>query len=229
MPSLATPLSAPDVGLTSQWRQRAVCTLAVLTGLLPCGASAQSIYRSEAASGHVTFSDTPPPSATKLQSLEVGTQTSESNGPALPFALRQVVDKYPVTFYAAKDCEPCNTGRNLLLHRGVPFAEKSINTNEDMDALQRLSGSISMPFLTIGSQHIKGYSNIDWAQYLSAAGYPEQSQLPKGFRNPAATPLVLVEKPAPPGKAASAPGEKPAPGSAPLNRVNPANPAGIQF
>jgi len=228
MPSIATQLSEPVFKPTRHWQCGVVGALALLTVLLACRASAQSIYRSVATGGQVTFSDKPLPAATKLQPIDAAPQSAPSIGPALPFALRHVVSKYPVTLYTAKDCAPCDSGRNLLQRRGVPFAEKTVITQADVAALQRLSGSGSIPFLTLGGQQIKGYSDVEWAQYLSAAGYPEQSQLPPGFRSMAAVPLVPVEKLAP-AKAASAADESPTPAPPPVNRISPENPAGIQF
>ena len=69
-------------------------------------------------------------------------------------------------------------------------------SNEDLDALKKLSGGTNLPFGTIGGQQLVGYSETEWVQYLDAAGYPKQSQLPSNYRRSAAAPLVAV-KPAP--------------------------------
>ena len=42
-----------------------------------------------------------------------------------------------------------------------------------------------------GGQQLKGYSDLEWKQYLDAAGYPKSSQLPSGYRNPPAAPLKV--------------------------------------
>ena len=114
----------------------------------------------------------------------------------------------------------------------MPFNEKTVTTNEDLDALQRLSGGLSLPVASIGGQQLKGYSEIEWSQYLDAAGYPKTSQLPGTYRNPAPSPMVAVQAVAPrPAQAAEpAPAPEPPPTVfAPAPGPTPSNPAGIRF
>jgi len=203
---------------------------AALLALAGLTAQAQAVYRIVGPDGKVTFSDKPPATAAKVTGLDTAASPASASNPALPYDLRQVVAKYPVTLYTSKECAPCDSGRNLLRTRGVPFSEKTITTADDSEALQRISGSTSLPFLTLGGQHIKGYSDAEWTQYLGAAGYPEKSKLPTNYRNPAATPLVAVQTPATATAAQpSTPTATPQPAQPTPPRVNPANPAGIQF
>src|SRR5450830_1687637 len=171
----------------------AICAALLLAAGL---AQAQTIYRVVGPDGKVTFSDKPPVAAANVSTTEAGGKAMGTSGPALPFELRQVGSKYPVTLYTSSNCAPCGSGRALLSSRGVPFAEKTVTTAEDSEALQRISGESSLPFLTIGSQQIKGFADSEWTQFLDAAGYPKSSLLPASYRNPAATPLVAVQKPA---------------------------------
>jgi glutaredoxin len=185
---------------------------------------AQQLYRIVGPDGRVTFSDQPPPpSANAKVTTGRGGSFSESAGNAtLPFELRNVVQRFPVTLYTGKDCAPCNSGRNLLQNRGVPFTERTVESTEDADSLKRLSGDTSLPFATIGGQQLKGFSDLEWSQFLDAAGYPKTSALPPSYRNPAPAPLVARAAPAPaPAPAAAAPAPAPAPA--------PSNPAGIRF
>lgn len=154
---------------------------------------AQQVYRIVGPDGKVTFSDRPPPSTSHAK-VSAGITVSGGGVPAssLPFALRQIASKYPVTLYTSENCGPCGSARSLLLSRGVPFTEKTVSTAEDVTALQSLSGENSLPFGTIGSQQLKGFSDIEWTQFLNAAGYPEKSVLPSIYRQPAATPLVAI-------------------------------------
>lgn len=207
-------------------RPRRWVTFATLLGLATI-AQAQTIYRAVGPDGKVTFSDQPPASTTSVTATGVGGKPLEINGPVLPAALRQVTGKYPVTLYTASNCAPCGTGRTLLSGRGVPFTEKTVTTNDDAQALQRISGETSLPFLTIGGQQIKGYSEAEWTQFLDAAGYPKTSVLPPNYRNSAATPLVVVQKPAAPAKAEETQRSPARPEAAPVN--NTSNPAGIKF
>ncbi len=224
-PSRPNWVSARPTAGRQRFLGAALAALLVLTANpLP----AQAVYRIVGADGKVTFSDKPPTAAAKATGLETSSPVSTGN-PALPFELRQAVAKYPVTLYTAKDCVPCDNGRKLLQTRGVPFSEKTITTADDSEALQRLSGGNALPFMTLGGQQMKGFSPTEWTQYLSAAGYPETSQLPATWRYPAATPLVAVQTAAPATPANSAPLASSTPPRPAPARVNPSNPAGIQF
>ena len=189
-------------------------------------AHAQTIYRIVGADGKVTFSDKPPVSVNqgKVAGTGVGAAGAAASS-SLPFELRQVASKYPVTLYTSPDCAPCSAGRSLLISRGVPYSERTVTTNEDAAALQRLTGENSLPVLTIGSQRVRGYSDVEWTSYLDAAGYPKASMMPSGYRNPPAAPLVTVQRPADPKP--EAPVAPPAEPAAPA--PGPSNPAGIAF
>ena len=205
---------------------RTIASLALLAAALCAGAQAQTVYRIVGADGKVTFSDKPPISAEqgKIATTGVGAAAAASNT-ALPFELRQAVSKFPVTLYTSSDCAPCGEGRSLLTNRGVPFNERTISTNEDIAALQRLSGQASLPFLTIGGQKINGFANEEWNQYLDAAGYSKSSKLPPGYSNPPASPLIAVQKPV------AKKDDKPEATAAPTPTTTPgaSNPAGIKF
>lgn len=194
-------------------------------------ASAQTVYRILGPDGRVTFSDQPPPNAAAQAASPSGTRgASPAAGPALPYALQQVANRFPVTLYTGSDCAPCDSARQLLLSRGVPFAERTVRSDEDVEALKRLSGDASLPFGSIGRQQLKGFSDLEWTQFLDAAGYPKSSQLPSQYRPAPATPLVATRAPAPAPTPAAPDAQTvrtPDP-QAPV-RASPANPAGITF
>ncbi|WP_416221292.1 glutaredoxin domain-containing protein [Rhodoferax sp.] len=198
-----------------------------LTGL----AQAQGVYKIVGPDGKVTFSDKPPSAAQAAGGANVqAANTAGASGTAgLPYELRQIVAKFPVTLYTSAQCAPCDSGRTLLKSRGVPFNEKTVSNAEDNEALQRLSGESTLPFATIGGQKLKGYSDAEWVQYLDAAGYPKDSILPQTYRYPAATPLVSIQKAAP-AKAPEAARPPVEPEIAPRPTApSPSNPAGITF
>lgn len=203
----------------------AIYFIAVQVILTPATAVlyAQQVYKSVDKQGRVTYSEVPPlPTAgDKL----VG--DSASSNPALPYALQQIVSRYPVTLYTNADCAPCINARIMLTQRGVPFTERTISSNEDIDAFKRLSGDTSLPMATLAAQQLKGYEETEWTKYLDAAGYPKTSALPRNYRNPEPAPLVAVKKVVEKPTAAA---EKPVPSpvrSAPVEPNN--NPAGIKF
>lgn len=209
-------------------RPSQLLSVLALSLLASVGAQAQTIYRIVGPDGKVTFSDKPPVAEQgKVTGTGAGARNSAASG-NLPFELKQVVGKYPVTLYTSSKCAPCDAGRNLLNGRGIPFSERTIVTNEDIDFLQRLAGDSNLPLLTVGGQKIKGYNDGEWSRYLDAAGYPAASILPSGYKNPVPTPAVAVKP-----KEEAKPAEKPAPAEAPPplapSGPTPTNPAGITF
>jgi glutaredoxin len=204
--------------------------LLAMAGFSSSDANAQQIYRIVEPDGRITFSDKVPLGANARASTAAaiaipGARAADFS--ALPFELRQAASRYPVTLYTGPGCPPCLAGRALLAGRGIPFAEKTVTTNEDIEALKRLAGAPSLPFLTIGGQQLKGYSETEWVQFLDAAGYPKTSQLPSGYTPPPATALVTAQQPEAPATAAP-----PAPprAAAPVPAARSAdNPAGIRF
>ena len=199
-------------------------------------AQAQAIYRIVGPDGRVTFSDRPPtePQAQAKPAKVTGASSADDGNAALPYALREVAARYPVALYSSSNCAPCDSARQLLQARGVPFTEYTVSSAEDIESLQKLSGQSSLPFATIGRQHLLGYAEAEWTQYLDAAGYPKTSQLPPNYRRPPPTPLVArtaAEPAAPAASAASAasiPNARPAAApSRPTKKTD--NPAGIRF
>lgn len=217
---------------------RLAALAACATGaLLATATQAQQVHRIVGPDGKVTFSDRAPEDK-KAQSTVLSTASGgAASNPALPSELRQIASRFPVTLYTGESCSPCQQARQLLVQRGVPFTERSVNTNDDIDALRRLSGESALPFGTIGRQQLKGFSDAEWTQYLDAAGYPAQSRLPRGYTQPAATPLAPTKAPAAsapdaPQEAASAPTgrlRRQAPPPPPPGGPTPSNPAGIRF
>lgn len=198
--------------------------------LLAAGtALAQPVYRNVDKNGKVTFSDQPP--AANAQPAAPRAAATAGAGAGLPYEVRQVAQRYPVTLYTSDECGPCGAGRSLLVTRGIPFDERTVKSTEDVDALQRLSGQNSLPLLSIGTQQLKGFSDAEWSQYLDAAGYPKSAQLPASYRNPPAQPLVAQQaaptaQPQPRAPAANVPA---APAPAAATGPTPSNPAGIKF
>jgi glutaredoxin len=208
----------------------ALAAVAVASG----SAGAQQVYRNVDGSGKVVFSDQPPSANAQPVVPQGAASTVEGSVTALPYELRQVAQRYPVTLYTRDECGPCDAGRALLTTRGIPFDERQIKTVLDQGALQRLSGQDALPLLSIGTQQLKGFSDAEWSQYLDAAGYAKSIQLPAGYRRPAPQPMVAAAPVSPTAAATTATNPAPAavasPAPTPVPRgPTPRNPAGIQF
>jgi glutaredoxin len=203
--------------------QNAIKLIAVLAIITPASGQlyAQQVYKSVDKNGRVTYSEVPPlpGSGDKLTG-------DSATGASLPYALQQVVSRYPVTLYTTADCGPCINARLMLTQRGVPFVERTVSSNEDIAAYKKLNSDNNFPLATIATQQLKGYEEGEWTKYLDAAGYPKSSTLPRNFRNVEAvslTPKKVVEK------AEKAVAEKPTTVRPTATQETNNNPAGIKF
>ncbi len=195
---------------------RLLCTaLATLAGLA-AGGPAWAQYKVVDAEGRVTYTDRPP-ADTRLRVTPLGQPAAAAAatqaGVNLPVELRQLTQRYPVTLYTSGDCAACDSGRQWLNQRGVPYRERSVSTEQDAQALMALIGARTVPALTIGAQPVRGFSETDWGAFLDAAGYPRENKLPRGWQPPAVT--ALVEPPPRPAVAAAPSPRAPAPAAAP--------------
>jgi glutaredoxin len=202
---------------------RRLVLLALWSG---AAASAWAQFKVVGPDGRITYTDRPPQAepAAKVSALKTGSGAGDlSANSSLPPELRQASQRFPVTLYTAADCAPCDAGRQMLAQRGVPYAEKRASSEDDGQAMERITGGRTVPVLSVGSQMLRGHNPSEWANYLDAAGYPKESRLPKGWQAPAATALVAKVEPKPVAPAAPKAPQRPAP-ETPVER-----PAGIRF
>jgi glutaredoxin len=195
---------------------------AIASLMLLAAAQALAQYKVVGPDGKVTYTDRPAvDTAVRVAPFNDRTQASGAADIGLPIELREVAAKYPVTLYASGECRPCDSARELLTRRGIPFAEKRVTSSEDIEALERLVGGRSVPALTIGAQQLRGLNENDWTAYLDAAGYPKESRLPRAWRNGPVTPLVAAREVAPPAPAARRAPAAPAPATTNANEPPP--------
>ena len=166
--------------------------------------AAQAQYKVVNPDGSVTYTDRPPvASNVRVTPLNRNSaRAARAQEIALPSELRSVVQRHPVTLFTMAECAACANARKLLQQRGVPYNEKSVVTEDDAAALQRLIGVRSVPSMSVGAQPVRGWSEQDWHSFLDVAGYPRESRLPAGWQAPEATPLV--ERAAPTARAPAA-------------------------
>ena len=195
---------------------------------LGAGLPALAQYKVVGPDGKITYTDRPvaPPTGGQVQTLRAGGPAAAAANAALPLELRNVAARFPVTLYTGPECSPCDTGRQLLQRRGIPFAEKLVSTDDDAAALQRITGGRSLPSLMVGTQALRGFLDSDWQGMLDLAGYPKESKLPRGWAAGPATPLVTRASPA---DAVSAPAVRPTPPPEPTPAPTPAPASGIRF
>lgn len=166
--------------------------------LLFCAVTAHAqLYKWTAPDGRITYGDTPPPpTAARIEkkSLTIGGVSADD----FPFELSEAMKNSPVTLFTTRNCIPCDDGRKMLAERGVPFTEKTVNSNEDIAQFRQAGGDGQLPLLKVGRLQERGFEPGAWNSALTSAGYPESSKLPKTYRSPVAEPA------APPPESASA-------------------------
>jgi len=195
---------------------RALTAVLLAAPVLP----ALALYKVMQPDGSVTYTDRPPQAGSGRIITLGRNATPAQPEAAFPLELRQPAQRYPVTLYTSPDCAPCDSGRRLLQQRGIPYSERLVTSDADAAALERTVGARTVPALTIGSQALRGLSEIEWTAYLDAAGYPRESRLPSGWQ-PAA-PVSLVERvPVRPQAAEPAPPAEPTARSTPAAEPTP--------
>jgi glutaredoxin len=147
---------------------------ALLCAAVMAPAQAQTAYRWVDNEGKVHYGDRPPPpkAAREVQERKYSAPAADR---APSFALRQAQQNFPVALYVGADCPACQEGRDYLKKRGIPFEEKLVASNEEIDALRaRLGGGeVMVPSLQVGEKISKGFLAPAWGGLLDAAGYPK--------------------------------------------------------
>lgn len=165
-------------------------TASALLLLLACSANAYAQYKWVGPDGRVNYSDQPPPDdAKKVMPIERrGGEIIGDESSGLPYALQQAARNFPVTLYVQDNCNPCLRAREHLKKRGVPYAERTVNTEADQAAMRKAGGGEQLPFLTAGKLTTSGYESGAWNELLDNAGYPKSSVLPPSYRQMPARP-----------------------------------------
>ncbi len=146
-----------------------MCVLALLGN-----AQAGELYRSIDSSGKVHYSDKPLPGTEDVERLKLGSEPPPDD--SLPYETMRAQQNFPVTLYAFPECgSPCQQARDFLNKRGIPFSEKNLKTQEDLDAFFKLSGFNAAPALAVGKTWLRGFLAEQWNKELDFAGYPKSA------------------------------------------------------
>lgn len=150
---------------------RIVLLLACLAGMQ--FVQAGELFRWVDRAGKMNYGDSPPADASEVERLKFSGNTAQSED--LPYETRRARENFPVTLYVGNDCgDPCARGNALLSKRGIPYSEKMLQTQQDLDAFKQLSGiSGAVPVLQVGKDFLKGFSESKWNSELDIAGYPK--------------------------------------------------------
>jgi len=142
----------------------------VLLGTLAGAAFAQQ-YRWIDDKGGMHYTDTPPPPSAK--NAEKKNLKGNSVAEQESYQLTQARSRAPVTLYSHPDCQDvCQTARNVLNRRGVPFTEISVTDKPKLDDLRKVSGGERVPVLLVGGHVERTPTAGAFDSALDAAGYP---------------------------------------------------------
>jgi len=154
--------------------------------LLCMGSASAQMFKWVDANGKTHFTDTPQPSNAKPVAVQ-NTASAPQDTAGLPYALANAMRKAPVTLYTDSGCTGCDAGRSYLRGRGIPYAEKTVKSQAELDQLKAAGGDGSLPFITVGSAKMAGFDAGRWDSMLSSAQYPATKMLPANYQFSAAT------------------------------------------
>jgi glutaredoxin len=183
-------------------------TAAVISALFVAAPATAQLYK---------WVDQPPPAdAQKVEQKRlpgVAPAASGASNTALPLVVQEAQRRNPVTLYTSSECgQFCNDGRNFLVARGIPYAEKNVSGNPmAIEEVVKLVGKAQVPVLTIGTQPIAGWEAGAWGNALDAAGYPRSNPLNVQQRAAQAEAAKAAATPPTPAPAAAAGAAAPAP------------------
>lgn len=144
--------------------------------------------------GKVHYGDMPSEEAVQVEQKNFGKDSSANNAD-LPYETRNAMKNFPVTLYVANNCDaPCQQARDLLNNRGIPFSEKTLLTQQEIDDFRQRSGSDRSPTLQVGGNYLKGLETTQWNNALDSAGYPKTAP----YRPQAAKPAKASPEETPP-------------------------------
>ena len=164
--------------------------------LLCAGAASAQVYKWVDDKGVTHYSDMPPPPTSKAK-VEVKSFSGGAANPELPPELADAVSSHPVMLYTTAPCDACNQARAMLMARGIPFSEKTVNTQADQAALKKAGSAGQLPLLLIGRGKQIGYDQATWDTLLTDAGYPTERLLPANYQFAAAVPAAPPPPPSP--------------------------------
>lgn len=164
--------------------------------MLPISTHAGELYRWVDKSGKVHYGDAPATDAAQIQRKKFYSPATQGDED-LPYETRLAQQNFPVTLYMASDCSgPCQKGRDFLNKRGIPFTEKILLTQKEIDDFKQQSGTDQVPTLAVGKAYLIGFHAEQWDSELDITGYPKTAPYRAPKMLPAAASQVAPAKPA---------------------------------
>lgn len=140
--------------------------------ITPLSVEASEIFHWVDKNGKVHYSDVPPENTADVERKKLSSQATEIDD--LPYETQRAHQNFPVTLYVTSGCgAPCDMARSMLNKRGIPFSEKLLKTQQEVDEFYKTSGSTGAPTLSIGKKFLSGFLESRWNSELDVAGYPK--------------------------------------------------------
>ena len=153
-------------------------------GIVPLGVQAGELFRWVDKAGKVHYGDTQPADVVDVERKKLSSTASQNED--LPYETLRAQQNFPVTLYVTNGCgAPCNQARTMLNKRGIPFSEKLLKTQEEIDTFYKMSGSNGAPTLSIGKNYLSGFLESRWNSELDVAGYPKTASYRQRVAPPA--------------------------------------------
>lgn len=155
-------------------RRFVVFCVSVMLTFASSAVLAQATYRwINPKTGETMITDTAPPGNAKLLDRKAAAEKDPYAG--LSYAGRRAAQNFPVTLFTTSDCiAECQEARNLLNKRGIPFAEKKVESKQEFEELNGLVGEPRVvPVLKVGNQVSKGFLAEDYHRLFDLVGYPK--------------------------------------------------------
>lgn len=139
--------------------------------LMPFGVQAGELFRWVDQSGKVHYGNAPTAGAEQVEQKKF---SDIQEGVDMPYETYLAKQNFPVTLYTAVNCiEPCLQARDFLNQRGIPFTEKVLFTQKEVDDFKQLSGIDQAPTIAVGRTFLAGFQSTQWNNELDVAGYPK--------------------------------------------------------
>lgn len=134
---------------------------------------AESLYRWVDSSGKVHYGDRPAEDAVKSERKKFNAPVSAGDDD-LPYGVRKAKQDFPVTLYVSDNCgEYCVQASSFLSKRGIPYTEKRLADQAELDAFRAKTGATGIPALFVGRTLLNGFEAGQWNSELDIAGYPK--------------------------------------------------------
>lgn len=125
------------------------------------------LYKWVDENGRITYQENPPPPKSTILKEENLTGASSDDNATGGNAVQD-----PVLVYTIPSCSNCAVMINELKKLGVPFTEKNLNSDREIqNKILKLTNSITAPALFVKGELLNIADNLELAKQLKEAGY----------------------------------------------------------